>query len=88
MPISTDTILRTLAAKVAKMRALGMEPKGLLVSTTDYDTLKDELVSKGVGGNPDRLALTTSGTPYPLYTPDSGKVSIRTGQPQEPMVIY
>ena len=85
---TTDTILRMLAAKVEKMRARGMDPKGLLISTTDYDTLKDELVSKGAAGNPDRLALTLSGTSYPLYTPDPGKISARTGQPQEPMVIY
>lgn len=78
----TEDILRHLSNKIHRLRSMDLEPKGLLLSNEDYDTLKEEFVKKGIKANPDRLLG------LPLYTPDPDKVSIRTGQPKEPMVIF
>ena len=80
-------IIRILAAKEERCRALNLVPAALLISNEDYQTLKESLSNKGIAGNPDRLRLTVSGTSYPLYTPDAEKVSARIGQPKEPMVM-
>jgi hypothetical protein len=81
-------ILSILAAKEEQGRIKGIKPVALLLSNEDYATLKETLVNKGHTGNPDRLTLTLSGKSYPLYTPDPEKVSDRTGQPTEPMVMF
>ena len=85
---STQEILATLSAKVERLKQKGIEPKGFLLSASDYCTLKDELKRNGgQPGNPDRLRLTSSSPPLPLYSTDEARVSTRTGDLDEPMVI-
>lgn len=80
-------IIRILAAKEERCRALNLAPTALLISNEDYQTLKESLSNKGIAGNPDRLRLTVAGSSYPLYTPDPEKVSARAGQPKEPCIV-
>jgi hypothetical protein len=82
-------IIQILSGKVDRCLTGGIEPKALLISNEDYTSLKEWLMNmSGITGNPDRIRLTIAGKSYPLYIPDPEKVSIRTGQPTEPMVVF
>jgi len=76
-----EDLFSLIAAKQAQALGVGLKPKGILVSNEDYDMLKDEFRKEGINANPDRLMG------LPLYTPDPDRVSSRTGQPKEVMVL-
>ena len=79
--MATENILQMVKWKIDRLKTVNIQPKGILLPAGNYQELKDELKSKGIAGNPDRLMN------LPLYTPDPEKMSDRI-ELKEPMVIY